>query len=233
MLDSYSNLTRSQMERLPSIEGKRTLFHEFTEEKCSLMEWAFKSVWASDTIPENQKKQGVLFCDADICWLGPIPSIPQGKTLALSPHMIHEKDEERYGMYNAGFFWTNQPHFPHAWRLACKSSRFFEQAALETLSDFTSEEECYTFGTEINYGWWRMFQSPNGLEAQQASWSMHRDEKQSHSGLHVNGKPVVCIHTHWKTTDTVTNKFNRWILEKLEKLKSQSKVSILLKTIRE
>jgi len=227
ILDSYSDLTRKQMEQLPSVEGKRTLFHEFTEEKCGLMEWAYKS------LPEEKQQQGVLFCDADICWLGPIPSILSGKTLGLSPHMIHEKDEALYGMYNAGFFWTNQSQFSSAWKMACKTSRFFEQAALETLFDFTPEEECFTFGPEVNYGWWRMFQSPNGLEQQKKQWLIRRDESQSTAGLYINGKSVVCIHTHWKTQDAVTHRFNTWILEKLEKLKGQTKIRLLLKTIHE
>ena len=141
--------------------------------------------------------------------------------------MIRESDEALYGMYNAGFFWTNQPHFSSSWKLACKTSRFFEQAALETMSDFTPEEECHTFGEEVNYGWWRMTQSPKGLQAQQAAWSA------SDTGLCVNDIPLVCIHTHWKTSDTVTNQFNRWILEQLEKLKHQPTIRTLLAIIQE
>jgi len=152
MLDSYSTLTRAQMERLPSVEGLSNLFHDFTQEKCSLVEWAYKH------IPEDKKEQGVLFCDADICWLGSLPCIPKGKQLGLSPHMIRKEDEALYGEYNAGFIWTNQSAFSTLWKQACKSSRFFEQAALEVLADNTSNQELHLFGEEINYGWWRMYQ---------------------------------------------------------------------------
>jgi len=212
VLDPYSNLTRQQMEHLPSLKGTRTLFHDFTEEKCGLIDWALQS------LPLGEKQKGVLFCDADICWLGPIPSIPTGKTLALSPHMIRQEDEAKYGMYNAGFFWTNNPNFPSTWAMACKTSRFFEQAALESVWDFTIEQECMEFGQHVNYGWWRLFQSPNGLLLQKSRWSVKPDKDELHSGLCVQRVPLVCIHTHWNTNDPITNRFNQWVLEQLKQV---------------
>jgi len=224
-LDSYATLTRAQMEALPSKEGLSNLFHDFTEEKCGLVSWALKS------LPEDVRLRGVLFCDADLFWLGQMPSIPEGKTLALSQHMIRQRDEDRYGMYNAGLLWTNQLTMPDAWKRACKSSRFFEQAALEVLADSTSEKELYEFGSEVNYGWWRMFQGTKSADVQKAAWSVKKDSDQTHSGLTVYGKPVRCIHTHWNPQDNVSLAFNLWMLERLKGLKGQSKVQALLQIL--
>ena len=225
VLEKYTDLTRQQMERLPSTKGLSNLFHDFTQEKCDLMEWALQS------LPDDQKEKGVLFCDADICWLGPLPDLTVGKTLGLSPHMIRHEDSLLYGTYNAGFIWTNQDQMPLRWRNACKTSRFFEQAALEDLEDSTPENEVYIFGQEYNYGWWRMFQSSNPYEVQQKAWKIHRDTNQSHSGLCVNEVPVRCIHTHWKTKDHTTNQFNIWILDKLTLLKKQSNIRSLVEIL--
>lgn len=224
-LDAYSNLTRQMMESKPSKRGLSNLFHDFTEEKCGLMDWALKS------LPSEKRKQGILFCDADIFWLSELPTIPEGKTLALSPHMIRPHDESKYGHYNAGFLWTNQETMSEKWREACKTSRFFEQAALEDLADSTPDTELYIFGEEYNYGWWRMYQSPQSFQEQQKAWTIHRDLSQRHSGLCVNGKPVYCIHTHWKPTDSITLSFNVWILERLQILKKQSKVKTIVGVI--
>ena len=218
VLNVYEQYNRAQMERLPSKRGLSNLFHDFTQEKCDLMEWALDA--------SQEKDKGILFCDADICWLGPVPSIPLGKTLALSPHMIHKRDEKRFGEFNAGFLWTNDASLPSVWRDLCKTSRFFEQAALEDLSDQTLESEFYRFPETVNYGWWRMFQSPNGLDHQQSVWSCNT------SGLTVKNQTVVCIHTHWITNDSVTSKFNTFIRRHLEELRAKnSKTTKLLQSV--
>ena len=82
-LNAYTGLNRRAMEAKRDLTGKTT-FAKFTEEKTTLMEWALS---LSDT--------GVLFCDADICHLGPLPEIPEGTELALSPHMIRKSDTDR------------------------------------------------------------------------------------------------------------------------------------------
>jgi hypothetical protein len=218
VLNVYEQYNRAQMERLPSKKGLSNLFHDFTQEKCDLMMWALSDI--------QEKLKGVLFCDADICWLAPLPSIPVGKTLALSQHMIHKRDEMKFGEFNAGFLWMNDTALPAVWRDLCKTSRFFEQAALEDLSDQTLESEFYRFPETVNYGWWRMFQSPKGLDYQQSVWSHNT------SGLTVRSQPVVCIHTHWITTDGVTSKFNIFIRRHLMDLRGKdSRIDKLLTSI--
>jgi hypothetical protein len=217
-LDAYEGLTRSQMEKMPSQKGRPNFFYDFTEEKCKLMRSSLA------TLSEHDRHRGALFCDADLLWLGPLPLIPKGVSLMLSPHMIHKRDEARYGQYNAGLLWTNTEDVVTAWENACSSSRFFEQAALEELTSFQHS----LFPVQINYGWWRMFQSPNGVELQQEKWKIQRDAHQRHCGIYVEDSPLLCIHTHWKTTDNVTQLFNNWVAKKLVLLKSQPKVRQLL-----
>jgi hypothetical protein len=225
LLQPYEGLSRATMEKSESKKGYPNLFYDFTLEKCALLEWALKS------LSTGNKQRGVLFCDADLVWLGPVPKIPAGKQLALSHHCIRKADELKYGIYNAGCLWTNDPEMPSKWLEESKTSRFFEQAALEDLVLQYKDNQLYKFGQEVNYGWWRMFQSDDTPQEKQVDWTIKRDPQQAHSGLLVQGVPLVCIHTHFKTEDYVTNLFNTYVKTKLQILKSQEKVKQILKWI--
>lgn len=237
LLEAYTTFDRKQMEEQPSRKGLPNLFYDFTQEKCDLMAWAQAETLSAGANQEQvyrEEQQGVLFCDADITWLGPVPKIPATATLSLSPHMIRKNDEVKFGIYNAGFLWMNDLDLPGLWKEACKTSRFFEQAALETLDAHVAKrdpEKVHLFGPEHNYGWWRMHQGPVSLEKQKEHWSIKRDPQQKHSGLCVHGQPLSCIHTHWKTTDFVTNEFNTWVKQRLGLLKSQAPVKKLLSSL--
>ena len=201
-LDIYADLSRKKMESMPSQQGLSNFFHDFTIEKCSLMEWAL-----------GEHDGGVLFCDADICWMGPLPSIPQAYDLALSPHYIRPEDEEKFGIFNAGFLYIKTQAVVEKWLLESLVSDFFEQKALNIVAEAFPY---YTFGPHINYGWWRMFQAPVSSDQRKAEWI----------GLTVKGKPLICIHTHWKTTDMMTNNFNTWVLSKIKHMKEFTKLII-------
>ena len=218
-LDAYSNLSRRQLEQMSSEQGLSNRWHDFMNEKCSLMEWALAIV---------PKDSGMLLCDADLCWLGPLPLIPSGIRIALSPHEIRLSDEAKYGKYNGGLVWINDVDVVHSWRKASRISSFFEQLAL---NDVAEEFPMHAFGTHVNYGWWRMFQGHRTSDDCKKEWTIRRSDNQVHSGLLVKGLPVVCIHTHWKTTDHVTNTFNTWIVGKLTLLKGQPKVGRLLRLL--
>ena len=221
-LESYRGLNRQQMERAESRRRLPNLFYDFTMEKCKLMEWALTLLSYED------QKRGILFCDADILWLGPLPKIPQGKRLGLSQHMIRHTDELRYGLYNAGFMWMNDIALPPLWEEMSKTSRFFEQAALEDLADYIEPASLHTFDPEYNYGWWRMYQSDVSWQQKQLEWAFKRSLSGEHSGITVDNKPLMCIHTHIQTKDKTTQEFNHFVLSKLVILKSQSKVRALL-----
>jgi hypothetical protein len=213
-LNIYSGLTRKQMEMMPSKQGLTNLFHDFTIEKCSLMEWAIK-----------EHGSGVLFCDADLCWLGPLPEIPT-TTLALSPHEIRPEDEALYGTFNAGLLYIGRQEIVETWLSESMVSNFFEQLSL---NEVAKKYPYHKFTSNINYGWWRMFQAPVSPQERQAEWSIHRNEM--HSGLCVKGEPLLCIHTHWKTSDYITKTFNTWVVSKLNILKKNKKVAAFLKFI--
>ncbi len=210
-LDPYKNYTREQMESLPSRSGLSNLFHDFTQEKCGLMDWALGS------LPVKDQARGVLFCDADIFWLGRLPLLPWGPTLALSQHMIRKSDEAKYGEYNAGFLWTNDSAMPAAWKAACRTSRFFEQAALEDLADALPEDKLHCFPIQFNYGWWRVYQAEASPIQQINEWSLTTKSVDDYSGILVRGQPLRCIHTHFKTKDQTTQLFNMFLKQMLAK----------------
>lgn len=219
VLESYKTMTRKEMEMSPSRRGLPNLFYDFTQEKCDLMKWSLES------LSESDRARGILFCDADICWLGPLPLVDTTKALGLSPHMIRKNDEAKFGTYNAGFLWMNDLALPDLWKKACESSRFFEQTALE---DLIIEDNTFFFTSNYNYGWWRMYQSNYSVDEQKAKWSIKREQGELHSGLLVDSQPLACIHTHFITDDYITKEFNKWVIGKLKLLKSQKKVTTLL-----
>lgn len=214
-LDAYTGLTRADMERRPG-RSYATLFGDFTAEKTTLMEWALES-----------EPEGVLFCDADICHMAPLPVIPEGSELALSPHMIRAGDAAKYGYYNAGYLWIRNPKIVREWREACATSRFFEQACLEDLAA-AYKPTLYEFPIQVNYGWWRLWQGMTSPDKLQTAWSFFRPVDGGNSGLLVEGLPLQSIHTHWyEKNDAATYAFNQWVLEKLRKLSSLKKTKQL------
>ena len=201
-LDIYADLSRKKMESMPSQQGLKNFFHDFMIEKCSLMKWALE-----------MHGDGVLFCDADICWMGPLPLLPKSTDLALSPHYIRPEDEKKFGTFNGGFLYIKSQEIVTKWLLESLVSDFFEQKALNAVA---KAFPYYTFGPHINYGWWRMFQAPVSSDQRKAEWI----------NLTVKGKPLVCIHTHWKTNDAMTHSFNTWVLSKIKHMKEFTKLII-------
>jgi len=213
VLDQYSTYERRAMESMP---GKvfKTLWVDFMTEKINLLRWALKDV-----------SGGVLFCDADICFTGPLPAIPTSATVALSPHMIAEKDEQRFGRYNGGFAWFSAVSYLDVWWNACATARYYEQSALEDVAAHVLEKEgedaLYEFPKTQNYGWWRLWQGKQSSQELLKEWSIHRGKSKESSGLCVEGIPLGSIHTHFQTNDMATRQFNAMVLSRL-KLLTQS-----------
>lgn len=202
-LTRYTGLPRSSMERIPGTKGS-SLFFDFTLEKIDLIEWAFQS-----------GAPNVFFFDADICFLAPLPlAPPEPYKIALSQHQIRDADEAKFGKYNAGFMWFGAPETCEAWREACKTSRFFEQAALECFDGPAWAGALYQFPIQHNYGWWRLWQGKRPARELKDTWSVHRIH-----GITVEGKQLCSIHTHWQDMgDAAVNEFNRYVAEFLIKL---------------
>jgi hypothetical protein len=161
VLDSYNGLNRSQMEKLPGKEYA-TLFHDFVVEKTYLMDWVFES------------EESVLFCDADICFMGPLLSIDTNSKLGVSRHNIRTYDEQKYGMYNAGYLYASDKTIPALWRNLSITSHFFEQSCIEDLvKDFS--DSYIVFPNTINYGWWRLLQGKESIDTLKNKWSIKRE----------------------------------------------------------
>lgn len=221
-LNPYSGLDRSQMERLQGTSGK-SLFYDLTLEKLELLEWVFD-------VEPDASTTGVFFFDADICFLGPIPSVPASKTVALSRHHIRETDELKFGKYNAGYLWMRDRAAITEWQTACINSRFFEQAALECFDEEPWSSKLYQFPIQHNYGWWRLWQGTKSPNEILTGWSLFRST--SSAGINVDGAALCSIHTHWNTSDTATREFNRIVFEYLKKLAPSSmNASRLLKCL--
>jgi hypothetical protein len=199
-LSGYTMLRRPQMERLPGRYG--SLWAQFMAEKIALLEWAIETAKPQD---------GVFFFDSDITFFGPLPAVQPDATVALSPHLIRESDEARFGRYNGGFLWVKDAKPLAAWRAACSHSRFYEQAALECF------DAPATFGPQHNYGWWRLWQGRTPAPELAAAWSMRRDP--AHSGILVEGVPLGSVHTHWGPGQPPdAEAFNTFVKEWLAKL---------------
>ena len=200
-LDMYSGKTRPEME---AVDGKtyKTLWTDFMYEKVAVLEWMLGTMGTMDS------EKGAWFLDADITFLAPLPEIPETATVALSPHSIRLIDEAKYGRYNGGFMWFKDKELLDVWKKAGHTARFYEQSALEEVAKAATH--LYEFPIQVNFGWWRMFQSALAPPDIQAKFSLFRAEKSL--GIRYDGAPLQSIHTHWYQNDrSATGVFNRWI----------------------
>ena len=222
-LDIYSGKTRQHMEALPGTRYKH-LFTDYTFEKAAVIEWMFQET------PSLASSQGAWFLDADISILGQLPSIPSTATLALSPHYIRPRDESLYGHYNAGFLWMKDSRFIEPWRTAGHTSRFFEQAPLESIAT-QAGSGLYEFPIQVNFGWWRMFQGTASSAEIQAKFSFSRADTGS-IGIRYDGVPLQSIHTHWYQRDrSITTVFNMWFNDLLTKFQSHPPINTFKRNI--
>ena len=203
-LDKYSGLTRAQMERLPG--EYKNLFFDLCVEKTAVMKWVFET---------ESVTNGVLYCDCDICFMGPHFDIPDNATLAVSHHEIKPQDEARYGTYNGGIVWAKDISNIHTWIAACKTSRFVDQAAIEDMA--AAATNLYKIPRQENYGWWRLFQGVKPANELMGEWTMRWGS--NNSGIMIGGQPLGSIHTHFgEIRDAATLQYNRWVLHWLSKL---------------
>lgn len=206
-LNKYSSYTRPQMERMPSLKYS-SLWFEFQAEKLNLLDWVFE-------FEQDARKEGVFYFDADICFLGPLPIVPTTAKVGLSPHMIKDSDEARFGKYNAGYIWMKDPDVVAAWRNACPTSRFFEQAALECFDSDVWVHHVHMFPVQHNYGWWRLWQGKKSAPELLNDWYMEKID--GCSGLMIQDSPLCSVHTHFhEKRDRATCEFNTMIIKRLE-----------------
>jgi len=221
-LDKYKNHTRQQMESMPGTQYK-TLWEDFMMEKASVLEWAFSN-------PDNSS---AYFFDSDICFMSQLPEIPAEAKIAVSQHMIKKRDEDKYGTYNAGYLWTSSKTLPDEWRNAAKTSRYYDQAALETIVANYPEELVYKFPVQHNFGWWRLFQGVESPDTILSRWTFFRNDPKSSVGIRVEGKALGSIHTHWgEVNDRATLLFNRTIYRMISKIAKHDQATLFLNFLR-
>lgn len=203
-LDEYSNLNREEMER-------KGIWTKFQLLKCDIIDEALKI--------END----TLFLDSDIIVLDEINDIDYTKELGLSPHYIKSQDTDKFGYYNGGVLWTNNKNVTSDWREYTKTSRFFEQAAIE---DLAIKYNYFSFGINYNVSWWRMFQSNVNYKVIENEFGF--DNKSNK--ITYSNKPLKFVHTHFSLQyDNKTNiqtYFNRFIFSLLNKHKNYYKETI-------
>jgi hypothetical protein len=211
VLSGYSAYDRRAMESMPGKHFK-TLWMDFMTEKINLLRWALQD-----------SGKPVLFCDADICFTGPLPTIPSGTKVGLSPHMIVDRDEKRFGKYNGGYAWFSGLEYTDVWWEACSIARYYEQSALEDVAKYAVETggpgALYEFPKTNNYGWWRLTQGQKSSSELLKEWGMNRNKAKDASGICVDGVPLGSVHTHfYEAMDIPTKQFNAMILGWLKML---------------
>ncbi len=213
-LEPYSALDRATMEKTPG-KSFRTLWEDFMAEKILLLQKIFL----------KRADAHIYLCDSDIFFLGPLPTVPSNVKTALSPHYIRPADTNKYGYYNGGFVYTCGPSMPSYWMVACKTSRYYEQAALEDVATYTKTlgpNALYEFPMQVNYGWWRLFQNTLSSDVLLQQWKFHEDPSATNSGIAVDNLPLLCVHTHfYETNDNVTIVFNNIVKNYLERSKQR------------
>jgi len=201
IMNRYTGMDRKEMEA-------KGMFKEYTSEKLRVIELAFVDA-----------KTGVWFLDADICFFGPLPTLPATATVGLSPHYIRKSDTDLYGVYNAGFVWLKDLSWVKVWRDAIPASRFFEQAALETVAR-AAKDGLYQFDVNHNYGWWRMFQSSHSPAHQMELFGINRAIG---AGITVENLPLGSVHTHFTQRTGITDQFNLFLGRQLGKIEKAHK----------
>ena len=209
-LNAYSDKTREEMEQV--VVKDKSLWYVFQMEKIRLLEWVFETAVNGPVASDA----GVFYLDADICFFGSLPQVPPSYDVALSHHMIRKRDEARYGKYNAGYVWFRTLDAVKAWNNACSTSRFYEQAALEVFDSPEWQGRVHMFPIQVNYGWWRLFQSDTDAELLKSAWRIRRNP--AHSGIEVDGEPLLSVHTHWHSKDYIMRMFNGFVRDLLQKI---------------
>lgn len=218
-LDMYKGLNRQDMERRPGARYD-SLWKDYMYEKANVLEWMLET------------NTDAWFMDADISFFAPLPNIPSNATLALSPHYIKERDTMRFGKYNAGFLWMRGKRYLEPWRDAGRSSRFFEQAALEDIAKLADQaKELYEFPIQVNFGWWRMIQATEAPSRIQERFSIFRTE--ASIGIRYDGKPLQSVHTHWSHVFHYQDPsfFNNWFFTFAKKYSKHPPLAKLLRAL--
>ncbi|EGB07021.1 hypothetical protein AURANDRAFT_65256 [Aureococcus anophagefferens] len=93
---------------------------------------------------------GVLFADADVAWLAPLPPAGAG-AVGVSPCLCRDRVEATYGAYNGGHVFARTTGVLDLWRSATSRSRYMEQAALEEV--YAETAGAFLWDARANVEW--------------------------------------------------------------------------------
>ena len=170
-LNKYIHLTRTEM-------VKKNIWSEFQMQKANVIDYAL------------QNEKDVLFLDCDIFILDVIDDVNPKKELGVSPQFIQQENVKKTGYYNGGMLWTNNKNLPKRWKFYTKTSRYYDQAAIE---DLAKEFSFFEFGENYNLQTWR-FQL--GLEPPEKIISHVNIKKNK---IYYKNKPLKFVHTHFNS----------------------------------
>jgi len=197
-LDAYGPcIDRAAMEAQPGVFFP-TRHADFMMEKANLLEWALSRAEA-----DGDDDSGALFLDCDVTCLAPLPPVPVDAAVAVSPHGIRPLDEELFGRFNGGCFFVRDPGALYQWRRATHRSRYFDQASIEDVARWATEHRgargVFEFPPQVNYGYWRMFQSHRAAEEEVADFSLPGEEATAPGAgpVRYRGAPLQSVHTHF------------------------------------
>ena len=210
-LDHYGSINRSLMESQPGV-WFATKHTDFMMEKVAIMKYALQVQLARHhLLLPQQEKEGtstfdassspdihVLFLDCDIVLTSELPLIPLNAKVGLSPHHIRQHDEQLFGIYNGGCVYVSDPLALHVWSAATLHSRYFDQSSLEVVaSRYEGSKEVFRFGDEVNFGYWRMFQSEEGDATKIVRRFAITEDTKSNLVVTYDGTPLQSTHTHF------------------------------------
>jgi hypothetical protein len=119
-------------------------------------------------------------------------------------------EQKLYGIYNSGFLWIKDRAFLNVWRANGHGANYLDQSALEEVAiQAKAKEALYEFPEQVNFGWWRMFQSSAFPADIGNKFSIFRGD--TSLGIRYDGKPVQSIYTHWQEKESMAGAFNTWL----------------------
>ena len=200
-LDNYTNLNRQLMEQ-------QGIFLNFLMSKIDIMKKALKY------------EKNTLFLDSDIVLFSPITDINRNKKIGVSKQYLVKQSLIETGYYNAGMLWTNSIEVCNDWKKFSRTSRYFEQAAIE---DLVNKYSHFEFGEESNVQSWRCY-----FNNEKVNFETYF-AIDSNSKIYYKNKELVCIHTHFR--DKRFRLFNNLIMKFLCKAKRYKELLIISRII--
>lgn len=200
-LDKWSHLDRGAMERAGT-------WDEFMQIKTHALEYAIN-------------KYGDSLCiDSDTIILDKLLVEDPTKQLGVSPQFITKEHVDRTGYYNGGMLWSSAPTLPSRWRANCVNSRYYEQAAIESL---VKEFTFFEYGDHYNLQTWRF---PYGVDSAQtiAGKLVPRTGRLFYGDRHLK-----FVHTHFRSPQF--GNVNNLFIQKMASAGLARELAIIMRVI--